>query len=92
MASCTYGSPQVTCQLRRDGQLVNHKRGERLMGCHAIVGYRPRRRRSLTGPDERAAPAPDLLGRLFDPDRLDVAWCGDLTASRPTRAACTSRR
>jgi putative transposase len=25
------------------------------------------------------APAPDLLGRLFDPDRPDVAWCGDVT-------------
>src|SRR6266545_1294108 len=29
---------------------------------------------------ERAAPpAPDLLGRLFDPDEVDVAWCGDVT-------------
>ena len=26
-----------------------------------------------------AAPALDLLGRLFDPDRPDVAWCGDVT-------------
>jgi putative transposase len=25
-------------------------------------------------------PAPDLLGRLFGPDRLDVAWCGDITS------------
>ena len=24
-------------------------------------------------------PAPDLLGRLFDPDRPDAAWCGDIT-------------
>jgi putative transposase len=24
-------------------------------------------------------PAPDLLGRLFDPDRPDVAWCGGVT-------------
>jgi transposase InsO family protein len=40
---------------------------------------RPRRRRSLTKPDTSAAPAPDLLGRLFDPDQPDVAWCGDVT-------------
>ena len=49
------------------------------MRAHGIVGYRPRRRRSLTKQDTTAAPAPDLLGRLFDPDRVDVAWCGDVT-------------
>jgi len=49
------------------------------MRCHGIAGYRPRRRRSLTKPDAGAAPAPDLLGRLFDPDQPDVAWCGDVT-------------
>jgi transposase InsO family protein len=59
---------------------VNHKRVERLMRAHGIVGHRPRRRRSLTKPDAGAAPAPDLLGRLFDPDQVDVAWCGDVTS------------
>jgi putative transposase len=75
----TYGAPRVTAELRRRGQVVNHKRVERLMRTHGIAGYRPRRRRSLTRPDAGAAPAPDLLGRLFDPDRPDVAWCGDVT-------------
>ena len=75
----TYASPRVTRQLRRDGHVVNRKRVERLMRVHGIVGHRPRRRRSLTKQDTTAAPAPDLLGRLFDPDRPDVAWCGDLT-------------
>ena len=46
---------------------------------HQIAGHRPRKRRSFTRPDETAAPAPDLIGRLFDPDRPDVAWCGDIT-------------
>jgi transposase InsO family protein len=49
------------------------------MRTHGIVGHRPRRRRRLTRPDTAAAPAPDLLGRLFDPDRPDVTWCGDIT-------------
>jgi putative transposase len=75
----TYGSPRVHAELRQHGRLVNHKRVERLMRAHGIVGYRPRRRRSLTRPDTTAPPAPDLLGRLFDPDRPDVAWCGDVT-------------
>jgi transposase InsO family protein len=78
-SSGTYGAPRVTAELRRCGWRANHKRVERLMRAHGIVGHRPRRRRSLTKPDAGAAPAPDLLGRLFDPDRPDVAWCGDVT-------------
>jgi len=74
-----YGVPRITAELRRRGWKANHKRVERLMRAHGIVGYRPRRRRSLTRPDAVAAPAPDLLGRLFDPDHPDVAWCGDIT-------------
>jgi transposase InsO family protein len=75
----TYGAPRVTAELRRRGWAANHKRVERLMRTQGIVGWRPRRRRSLTKPDAGAAPTPDLLGRLFDPARPDVAWCGDIT-------------
>jgi putative transposase len=75
----TYGAPRVHAELRRRGWSANHKRVERLMRTHGIVGYRPRRRRSLTRQDRGAASAPDLLGRLFDPDQPDLAWCGDVT-------------
>jgi transposase InsO family protein len=75
----TYGQPRVTRELRRRGRRANHKRVERLMHRHAMVGYRPRRRRNLTRQDATAAPAPDLVGRLFNPDDVDVTWCGDLT-------------
>jgi putative transposase len=78
-SKATYGAPRIHAELRRRGWRTNHKRVERLMRTHGIVGYRPRRRRSLTKPDAGAAPAPDLLGRLFDPERPDVAWCGDIT-------------
>jgi putative transposase len=81
-SSQSYGSPRVHAELRRRGWKVNHKRVERLMATHGIIGHRPRRRRSLTKADTAAAPAPDLLGRLFDPDRPDVAWCGDVTYIR----------
>src|SRR5206468_6991771 len=74
-----YGAPRITAELGRCGQAANHKRVERLMRTHGIAGYRPRRRRSLTRQDRATPPAPDLLGRLFDPDRPDVAWCGDVT-------------
>jgi putative transposase len=75
----TYGSPRVTHELRRRGWDVNRKRVERLLGSHGIAGWWPRRRRNLTKADTAAAPAPDLVGRLFDPDHLEVAWCGDVT-------------
>ena len=75
----TYGSPRVTHELRRRGWRVNHKRVERLMAAHGLVGHRPRRRRGLTKADSATPPAPDLVGRLFDLDQPDVAWCGDIT-------------
>jgi putative transposase len=75
----TYGRPRMTAELRRRGWDINHKRVQRLMREHGIVGYRPRKRRSTTKQDPGAPPIPDRLGRLFDPDRIDVAWVGDLT-------------
>jgi putative transposase len=75
----TYGSPRVTHELRRRGWRVNHKRVERLMAAHGLIGHRPRRRRGLTKADSATPPTPDLVGRLFDPDQPDVAWCGDIT-------------
>jgi putative transposase len=51
-----YGAPRVTVELRRRGWPVNHKRVERLMRAHGIVGFRPRRRRSLTKPDTTCRP------------------------------------
>jgi putative transposase len=33
----------------------------------------------LTKQDTQAPPAPDLVGRLFDPDHPDQVWCGDIT-------------
>jgi transposase InsO family protein len=71
--------PRITRELRDEGHHVNHKRVERLMRREHIVGHRPRKRRNLTKQDAQAALAPDLLGRLFDPDHPDVDWCGDIT-------------
>ena len=73
----TYGAPRVHAELRRRGWSANHKRVERLMHQHGIVGYRPRRRRGLTKQDRAVPPAPDLLGRLFDPTRS--TWPGAAT-------------
>jgi transposase InsO family protein len=75
----SYGSPRITRELRRRGRLVNHKRVERLMARHDVVGLTERRRVRTTIPAEDAPPLPDLLERRFAPGAPDVAWAGDIT-------------
>jgi transposase InsO family protein len=74
----TYGSPRVTVELRNRGRVVNHKRVERLMRVHSIVGYTPKKHRVTTIPD-RAHRIPDRVQRVFAPEGLDVTWCGDIS-------------
>jgi transposase InsO family protein len=62
--------------------VVNHKRVERLMREHEIVGVHLRRRRRTTRRDPAAQAAPDLLGRDFTAAGLDRRWCGDITCLR----------
>jgi len=75
----SYGSPRITRELRRRGRLVNHKRVERLMRRHDVVGLTERRRVRTTIPAEDAPPLPDLVERRFAPGAPDVAWAGDIT-------------
>jgi transposase InsO family protein len=74
----TYGSPRVTRELRRQGRCVNHKRVERLMRIHNIVGYTPKKHRTTTVSDVSHR-IPDRVGRNFCPEELDVTWCGDIS-------------
>jgi transposase InsO family protein len=78
----TYGEPRMTAELAEKGWVVNRKRTARLMRENRLQGYRPRRRRSLTKPDEGAPAIPDLVGRRFQPSLLDSVWCGDITYIR----------
>jgi putative transposase len=75
----SYGSPRMTDELRRRGRCVNHKRVERLMRAHDIVGLTERRRVRTTIPAEDAPPVPDLVERRFSPGAPDIAWCGDIS-------------
>jgi transposase InsO family protein len=77
----TYGSPRVTRELRRQGRCVNHKRVERLMRIHDIVGYTPKKHRTTTIPDGEHR-IPDRIGRDFTPIAPDVTWCGDISYIR----------
>ncbi|MET8292305.1 IS3 family transposase [Streptomyces sp. NPDC005132] len=58
---------------------MNHKRVARLMREHGIQGAHRRRRRSLTRPDEKAKPAPDLVGRDSHADIPSTKLVADIT-------------
>lgn len=75
----TYGSPRMTRELRRRGRRVNHKRVERLMRLHDMLGITERRRVRTTIRAENAPPLPDLVERNFAPGAPDIAWAGDIT-------------
>jgi transposase InsO family protein len=74
----TYGSPRVTIALGKRGWVVNHKRVERLMRIHNIVGYTPKKHRVTTIPNGGHR-IPDRVRRDFCPEELDVTWCGDIS-------------
>lgn len=80
----TYGAARVTAALRRQGLVVNRKRVARIMREQGIQGVTRRRRRSLTRPDGKAPPAPDLLQRDFTAPRPGTRLVGDITCV-PTR-------
>jgi transposase InsO family protein len=75
----TVGSPRMTAELANQGCVVNHKRVERLMREHGMVGIPKRRTVRTTIPAEDAPKIPDLVGRRFGPGRPDWAWCSDIT-------------
>ncbi|MBP5888828.1 DDE-type integrase/transposase/recombinase [Streptomyces sp. LBUM 1481] len=61
------------------GRQVNRKRIARLMRERDIRGVTRRKRRSLTRPDTKAKPAPDLIGRDFHAERPGIKLVGDIT-------------
>ena len=74
-----YGAPRMTVELTNRGRVVNHKRVERLMRAHGIVGVHKPAKVRTTIPAEDVLPLPDLIGRRFAHGRPDVAWVGDIT-------------
>ncbi|MDX3855345.1 IS3 family transposase [Streptomyces sp. AK02-01A] len=75
----TYGVPRIHAELRRLGRQVNRKRIARVMRERDIRGVTRRKHRSLTRPDKKATPAPDLIGRDFHAGRPGTKLVGDIT-------------
>jgi transposase InsO family protein len=75
----TFGAPRIHAEMTRLGRHVNRKRVERVMRERSIAGVTRRSRRSLTRPEKRAVPAPDLIGRDFTAPVPGVKLVGDVT-------------
>lgn len=76
----TYGSPRVTAELHADGVAVNHKRVERVMREHGIVGVHLRNVVRTTVPDPSATEVPDLIRRDFTASAPNIRYVGDITS------------
>jgi putative transposase len=75
----TYGSPRVLVDLRAAGCRVTKHTVAKIMAAEGLVARTKRRRRSLTRPDKRAVPFPDLVQRDFTAPAPNVKWVGDMT-------------
>ena len=78
----TYGSPRIHRALAAQGYVCNHKRVERLMRLHGIVGEGKRRRRICTTDSQHGLPvAANLLDQDFTVEAPNRKWTTDITYS-----------
>jgi putative transposase len=75
----TYGSPKVYRKLRQQGEVVNHKRVERLMREHGLRARRARKFKRTTHSRHHLPVAEKLLDRHFQVARPDAVWVSDIT-------------
>lgn len=75
----TYGMPRVHAELRDTGTHCSRKRVARLMRAAGLEGVHRRRSTRTTVQDRGAAPAPDLVERLFSASCPNVLWVADIT-------------
>jgi len=75
-----YGSPRITEELRRHGQICNHKRVERLMRQEGLKARSSKGRKVRTTNSEHDQPvAPNLLLGRPAPVKADEVWVADIT-------------
>lgn len=84
-----YGAPRICVELGRRGHQVGMNRVAAIMAELGLAGKSGRRavpRTTIVDPG--AAPAPERLGRDFDPDAPDKVWVTDITYIRTVRGWC----
>jgi transposase InsO family protein len=77
----TYGYRRITQQLKRQGVVVNHKRGARLMREMGITGKAPKRGCRTTNSNHEFARYPNRVAGLKI-ERPEQVWVGDITYIR----------
>jgi putative transposase len=82
-----YGYRRVTRELKKRGQLVNHKRVARVMSA-AGLGIKPRRRFVRTTDSDHPFPVFPNLYRNVIPARPDLVWVADITYIRIESGFC----
>jgi putative transposase len=75
----SYGWPRMHAELRHRGVRVSRKRVARLMRQAGLSGLLVRRRGKTTIRVPGVRPAPDLVGRDFNPTEPNRLWAADLT-------------
>jgi putative transposase len=75
----TYGMPRVHAELRDTGTRCSRKRVARLMRAAGLEGVHRRRSARTTVRDRDAAPAPDLVERVFSSTCPNALWVADIT-------------
>jgi putative transposase len=75
----TYGVPRVHAELAYEGTRCSRKRVARLMHTAGIEGVHRRRAVHTTVRDRDAAPAPDLVNRVFTARCPNQLWVADIT-------------
>jgi putative transposase len=78
----TYGWPRMHAELRRQGVRTSRKRVARLMHQAGLSGLIPRKKGRTTFRVPGVVPAPDLVGRDFNPSAPNTLWAADLTEVR----------
>lgn len=75
----TYGILRITAMLRKEGNLVNKKRVQRLMQAGGIKPKMMRKFRITTNSNHKLAIAENLLRRVKEITRVNMVWVGDIT-------------
>ena len=78
----TYGSPRIHQELMAQGEVVGHKRVERLMRKNGIAARFPRRRCTTTVRDDTDPVTENVLNRKFATGAPNEVWVGDITYIR----------
>lgn len=74
-----YGSPRIYRALRDSGEVVNHKRIERIMRDVGLVGKAARLYRRTALPVNSCLKLDNIKRELDPPCRTDEQWAGDVT-------------